>query len=194
MKSCQIKRYRAWLRAAGIVPAIVVIISGVTFAALQSQDNTLTGNTIATATANLQISTDGVTFTNTQPGFNFNNIVPGGAAMPVAGYPIYLKNAGGTPLTIKMLETKAPTVTGNANLDKVSILVTTVGSGNSAQSFTLNSLLSAVGGETIGTTNLDPGQTQQYKLQASMTADAVNASSASITGVDLLFSGTAVSN
>ncbi|MGZ6005408.1 MAG: hypothetical protein ACXWLH_04625, partial [Candidatus Saccharimonadales bacterium] len=134
----KIKRYRAWLRAAGIVPAIVIIISGVTFAALQSQDDTLSGNTIATATANLQISTDGVNYSNTQPGFNFSNLIPGGSPVPTAGYPIYLKNAGGTTLSIKMFETKMPIYTGNLDLGKVNIVITTVGSGGQAQSYSLN--------------------------------------------------------
>jgi hypothetical protein len=60
-------------RAVGVVAVLLVIVSGVTFAALQSQQDTLTGNTIQTATANLQLSTDGVNFTNSQAGFNFNN-------------------------------------------------------------------------------------------------------------------------
>src|SRR4051794_22881330 len=95
----------AIFRAIGVIAALIVIVSGVTFAALQSQQDTLTGNTIQTATANLQLSTDGTSYNNSHAGFDFTNIVPGGAAMPTAGYGFYLKNGGGTPLTLKLAVT-----------------------------------------------------------------------------------------
>jgi hypothetical protein len=44
------KNFKALARALGVVSAVVVVVSGVTFAALQSQQNVLAGNTIETAT------------------------------------------------------------------------------------------------------------------------------------------------
>src|SRR5665213_3201719 len=64
------------IRAAGIVAAVMVVVSGVTFATLQSQQVKLTGNTIQTATANLQISPDGIAYSGSQQGFAFSNLVP----------------------------------------------------------------------------------------------------------------------
>jgi hypothetical protein len=180
-------------RAVGVVAVLLVIVSGVTFAALQSQQDTLTGNTIQTATANLQLSTDGVNFTNSQAGFNFNNLVPGGPAVPTAGYGFYLKNAGGTALSLKMAIVNTPTNPDSVDLSKVSILLTTVGSGTGIQTFSLQSLL-APGGVALTGNSLTNGTTQQYKLQVSMTTDAISGSSASLGNLDFAFSGTAVSN
>ena len=92
---------KAVSRTVGIAGAALVIVSGVTFAILQSQQIKLTGNTIQTATANLVLSPDGVNYSSSQTGFTFSNLVPGGSAMPTCGYTFYLKNTGGTPLALK---------------------------------------------------------------------------------------------
>lgn len=190
------RNIKAFTRALGVVAAVLIVVSGVTFAALQSQQDTLTGNTIETATANLQVSKDGVTYSNTQPGFDFNNLIPGGSAQPTAGYPVYLKNAGGTPLSLKLAVTSTPSNPDNVDLSKVNVLLTTVGSGVPAQSFSLQGLVSSnsSGGLAITSGNLATGATQQYKLQVSMASDAVSGSSASLGNIDFAFSGQAVSN
>jgi hypothetical protein len=182
----------AILRAFGVVAVLVVIVSGVTFAALQSQQDTLTGNTIQTATANLQLSTDGATYTSSQAGFSFTNIVPGGSAVPTAGYSFYLKNAGGTPLNLKMAVVSTPTNPDGVDLSKVSVLLTTVGSGTPIQTFSLQSLMASGGVSLAG--SLANGTSQQYKLQVSMSTDAISGSSASLGNIDFAFSGVAVSN
>jgi hypothetical protein len=187
------KNLKALLRAVVVMAVVIVAVSGVTFAALQSQQDVLSGNTIETATANLQLSTDGVTYTNSHAGFDFNNIVPGGQAQPLTGYPVYLKNAGGTPLALKLAVINTPSNPDNIDLSKVSLLLTTVGSGSPSQSFSLQSLMAA-GGSAISSGNLVNGVSQQYKLQISMTADAVSGSSASLGSIDFAFSGQAVSN
>lgn len=181
---------------AGLMLAAVIILSGVTFAALQSQRNTLAGNTIQTANANLQLSADGVAYSDSHAGFDFNNLIPGGSAMPAAGYPFYLKNAGSTPLSIKVAVSSTPSNPNSVDLTKVNILLTTVGAGTPAQSFSLQSLVDsfAAGGTAISTSGLPAGGVQQYKLQASMMTDAVTGSSASLGNVDLVFYGTAVAN
>ncbi|HXE10222.1 MAG TPA: hypothetical protein VN554_02240, partial [Verrucomicrobiae bacterium] len=97
------------VRAISVIVAVLVMVGGVTFAALQSQQDTLAGNTVETATANLQLSTDGTTYGSSRSGFDFNNLVPGGQAVPAAGYSVYLKNNGGTPLALKMAVSSVPT-------------------------------------------------------------------------------------
>lgn len=190
------KHKTALLRAVGMVTAVVIIVSGVTFAALQSQQDTLTGNTIETATANLQLSTDGTNYSDSHAGFNFNNIVPGGQAVPTTGYPFYLKNAGGTPLSLKLAVTSLPTNPNTVDLGKVNVLLTPVATGTPMQTFTLQSLIasSASGGLAITSGNLASGASQQFKLQVSMATDAVSGSTASLGNIDFSFSGTAVSN
>jgi hypothetical protein len=183
-------------RAVGIVAAVMIIVGGVTFAALQSQQNVLAGNTIQTATANLQLSTDGTNYSDSHSGFDFNNIVPGGQAVPITGYPFYLKNGGGTPLALKFAVASVPTNPNNVDLSKVSVLLSTIGSGTAAQSFSLQMLMlaSSSGGLAINGNNLASGAVQQYKLQVSMTSDAVTGSSASLGNIDFAFSGLAQSN
>lgn len=181
------------VRAAGVIAAVLVIVSGITFAALQSQQDTLAGNTIETATANLQLSTDGTSYGNSRAGFDFNNLVPGGQPVPIAGYPVYLKNNGGTPLALKMAVTSVPTNPDNVDLSKVNVLVTLVGSSTGAQSFSLQSL-TGNGGVALPFGNLAANTSQQFKLQASMASDAVNGSFASLGNIDVSFTGTALSN
>jgi hypothetical protein len=172
----------ALARIISITAALIILLTGVTFAALQSQQNVLVGNTISTATANLQLSTDGTTYGDSKTGFDFNNIIPGGSAVPSAGYSFYLKNAGGTP-----------TNPSSVDLSKVNVILTTVGSGTGPQSFTLQSLL-APGGVSVASASLASAAAQQYKLQVSMALDAVTSSSASLGNIDFNFSGTAVAN
>lgn len=183
----------ASLRVVSVIAAVLILVSGVTFAALQSQQDTLAGNTVETATANLQLSTDGATYGSSRGGFDFNNLIPGGQAVPAAGYAFYLKNSGGTPLALRMTLSSVPTNPDNVDLSKVNVLVTAVGSGMSAQSFPLQSL-AANGGVALPFANLNSGASQQYKLQMSMASDAVSGSSASLGNIDVSFAGTAVSS
>lgn len=185
------KKRGGLMRAIILATLMVGLAGGGAYAVLQTQNNTLTGNTISTATANLQISADGTNFGNTHLGFDFNNIVPGGAAVPVTGYPFYLKNAGGTPLAIKFMVTGTPANPNNVDLSKVNVLLTTVASGIPVQTFNLQSLMSSAstGGISISPNNLDISFVQQYKLQVSMTADAFSGGSASIGNIDFAFAG-----
>src|SRR6476661_7849270 len=75
----------ALARAIATIAAVGVMVTGVTFAALQSQQAVLSGNTIQTASANLLIGTASPTstaFSNSHSGFSFTEIVPGGPAQP----------------------------------------------------------------------------------------------------------------
>ena len=192
----QFKNFKALTRAMGVAAAAVVVVSGVTFAALQSQQVKLTGNVIQTATANLLVSPDGTNYSAAQSGFSFSNLVPGGQAMPANGYPFFLKNGGGTPLALKFALSSTPSNPDAVDLNKVNVIVTPNG-GGSPQSFTLAALISAnaSGGVSILTPSaLMPGASAQYTLQVSMTSDAVTSSSASLGNIDFAFTGLAQSN
>jgi hypothetical protein len=178
-------------RALGIVSAVVIVVSGVTFAALLSQQAVLTGNSIETASANLQVSTDGTNYATTHAGFDFNGLIPGGPAMPTAGNPFYLRNIGSSPLALKFSVTTTPNNPNNVDLNLVAVNLITVGNG--AQVFSLQQLIDAnsTGGVALtgGGSSLAGGAIQQYKLQVSMNANAVNGS-ASLSNIDFAFSGT----
>ena len=189
----QTKRRISWLKLLLLLLGIVGAGGGVSFAALISQQAKLAGNTIQTATANLQISGDGSNFSNTQPGFVFSNLVPGAQASPANGYPVYLKNAGGTPLALQIAVSSLPTNPDSVDLSKVHVILTP-NSGGSVQNFTLQALIGSypAGGQAILSPSLlMPGATAQYKLQIMMDVDAVNGPSASINNVDFSFGGVA---
>jgi hypothetical protein len=185
------KRIRGVKRSVLLATLLVGMAGGSAYAVLQSQQDTLSSNTISTASANLTLSLDNIVYADSRPGYNFTNIIPGGAAVPTTGNPVYLKNNGGTPLGIKFMVSNTPTGTAGIDLSKVDVLLTTVASGNPVQTFTLQSLMSsfATGGITVTGSNIDPGNFQQYKLQVSMTSDAMSASSASIGNIDFAFRG-----
>lgn len=190
------KKFKALTRACAVVGLVLTIAGGLTFAALQSQQDTLSGNTIKTANANMLLSVDGANYSNSQPGYDFNNLIPGGAAMPLTGYSVYLKNTGATALGLKLAISSAPSNPNNVDLSKVNLLLTTVGSGSGTQSFSLASLIAAAasGGLDITSGNLASGMSQQYKLQISMASDSLTASSATLGNIDLAFNGLAVTN
>jgi hypothetical protein len=186
-----------FLRAGGVVAAVAVIVSGVTFAALQSQQVKLTGNSIQTATANLLVGSDGNNFATTQIGYAFGAIVPGGMATPANGYPVYLKNNGGTPLALKIGVSSTPSNLDSVDLTKVHVILSPDSGGGSPQNFTLQQLIASnsTGGQAIlSPGELLPGQTVSYKLQVSMDIDAMTGSSAAINNVDFSFSGSALSS
>lgn len=189
-----LNRRRLLMRSMFVIVLAIIAVSGVTYAVLQSQQVKLTGNVIETATANLQIGPDGNTYSSTpQSGFAFQNIIPGGQAVPTNGYVFYLKNAGATGLALKFAVTTTPSNPNNVDLSKVNVILTP-GGGGSPQSFTLAALIAAnaTGGLAVTTpTTLLAGAAHQYSLQVSMAADAFSGSNASLGNIDFAFSGVA---
>lgn len=190
----QQSNFKALARAVAVMGAVMAIVSGATFAALQSQQAVLSGNTISSATADLKISTDGVNYNNTQTGFDFPSVVPGGPAVPAAGHSFYLKNSGSTISQIKVGVSTVPTNLSNVDLAKVSVVITRVPGGTS-QTLTLTSLISSYAdGGTALTDNLNANSSSQYKIQVSMAADAFSGSSASLGNITFVFVGTALTS
>lgn len=185
-------QYQPVARAIMVISAVAVLATGVTFAALQSQQATLTGNTIQTASADLRIGTSATSFAATRSGFNFNGIVPGSSPVPTEGNNFYLKNYGSAVLALKVSVGTVPTNIANVDLDKVFVTITRVDTAT-IQKLPLSALVSshATGGMDV-TDTLAGATIAQYKVQASMAADAFSGSSAVIDGIDLVFAGTAV--
>jgi len=179
------------VRAAGIVSAVGLTVTGVTFAALQSQQAVLTGNTIQSATADLRIGTSASSFAASRAGFSFQDLIPGGPPMPSDGNVFYLKNYGSAPLALKLTVGSVPTNTSNVDLAKVLVQITRVDS-NVVQTASLQSLIEGYPANGLALTDLLSGNTTgTFKIRASMTADAFTGTSASIGAIDLVFSGTA---
>ena len=182
------------VRASLVISLMLGLVTGVTYAALQSQQSKFTGSTIQTSTANLLISHDGVNFANSQAGFTFANVIPGGSLAPANGYSIILKNAGGTALALKLAVSSTPTNPDNVDLTKVFVNLTSTNS-TPVMTIPLQTLIDsqATGGYAI--TNpaaLFSGNIYQYILQVSMAKDAFAGPSANIGAIDLSFSGTTV--
>lgn len=179
-------------RAVFVVAAVAVLATGVTYAALQSQPASLTGNSISTATADLRIGTSASTFSASRTGFAFGNIVPGAPAAPADGNVFYLKNYGASPLALKAAVSSLPTNTASVDLSKVYLVLSRVDT-SASQKLSIASLVSANTGAGIALTdNLAGGVTAQYKTQISMDDDAFSGTSATIGGIDLVFSGTVI--
>jgi hypothetical protein len=178
------------LRAIGVLSAVGVMVTGVTFAALQSQQATLAGNSIQSATADLRIGTSASTFDASRTGFSFKDIVPGGPAMPTDGNTFYLKNYGTATMTLKLAIGTTPTNLANVDLTKVKLLLSRVENGveQPAQTITLKSAIDS--GLTLSDP-IGPSTIVQYKLRVAMDADAFTGTAATIGGIDLVFSGTA---
>jgi len=183
-----IKTQGPLLRAMAVVGVVGVLATGVTFAALQSQQASLTGNTIQSATADLRIGTTASTFDASRNGFAFKDIVPGGSAMPADGFSLYLKNYGTAPLNLKMVVGGTTTNTSNADLSKVKLLISRADNENGSQTASLQSL--SASGLAL-TDPIAPGAVVQYKLRAAMDEDAFSGTAAVLGGIDLVFSGAA---
>lgn len=184
----------AIVRLVSIISMLTVTMGGVAYAALQSQTVTLTGNSIQTASAGLQVSNNGTTYATSQAGFNFAGIIPGGPAVPATGNLLYLRNVGETTLAIKMMVTGTPANLDAVDLSKVHVIITPI-SGGSVQNFTLDALIASntTGGMAIlSAANVLAGSTYNFRIQIQMDSDALTNSIATINNLDFAFIGVAV--
>lgn len=181
------------LRSIIILGGVGAITTAATFAALQSSNAVLSSNTISTATAFLSVSNDGTTFNNTKTGFTFANVTPGGAPVPATGYNFYLRNTGTANLSIKVTMATAPTNLNGIDLSKVFLDFSRTETGLS-QSVSIKALLdSNTAGGTLLNDVVNAGATGQYNVKVYMSADAyTGGNGATISGVDLIFSGLGV--
>lgn len=180
------------VRALGVTTAVMLAVSGVTFAALQSQDAVLQGNTITSATANLLIGDGSGTFGAATNGYNFTNIEPGPQLQPAGGNMITLRNNGSTKLGLRL--SMRPTNfsnPSNVNIDRIYVAITPAG--GTMQEHSLADLLTAYSGGapiSLGTT-VNAGQDIQVKFQVQIASDVITSttSAVNLSGIDLVFSG-----
>jgi hypothetical protein len=107
------------LRAVGIIAAVAVLVTSVTFAALQSQA-TLTDSSVSTASVNLLIW-DGDSFESTAPGFTITNLVPGDGSDPNM---FYFKNSGGATMDLTVHVPTSPSASGFTGWENLKVIIT----------------------------------------------------------------------
>jgi hypothetical protein len=188
-KTVRVSRRLKW--AGGLV-ASILMIGGAAFAVLQGQA-TLSGSSISTATSSLMISDDDTNYSSADHGFAFAGIIPGQRASQTEHFT--LKNTGDTSLALHMSAGSQAAFTPDADLSKVNIILTPHnigGATGTSESFSLQSLLDAnsSGGEAlIAPSTLGQNGRQGFDIQVAMDADAVSGSSATLSNLDLVFTG-----
>lgn len=179
------------LRAITVISSVTILVTGVTYAALQSGQAKLAGNTIKTASASLKISLNGTDYSDSQNGLTFTDVVPGAAAVTNTGNTFYLKNLGSVPLNLRIAISSTPSNTQNVDLSKVYLLLTR-SDGSGSQKLSMASLVSAnATGGTLLNDQLKAGVAANYQMAVQMDADAFTGSSADISGIDFVFNGIA---
>jgi hypothetical protein len=171
------------VRATVVIGAVAALVTGVTFAALQSSV-TYTGSQFTTATASLKIW-DGDSYEGTTTGFNFANVVPG---VETAATTFWLKNEGGVPLTVTSLG-NTPTLNNIADQTKVKFNFKNITDASGVTTYTLAQLTDATP-DPLPSGEMDAGDEEQYEIKVMVETGAVSGSSASMTNLDLTFTGT----
>jgi hypothetical protein len=186
------------VRSVSIFGVVAVLVTGVTYAALQSQA-TLTNNTIASATASLQVQSTG-SFASQDAGFAFTGVIPGGSAVPALGNAFKLRNNGTIDLDIAASIPTAPTFTvspvaGPVDLSKVDLVLScTTGANSFALTTDIAALVAAhgTGGVSMTPDNLPFSglNTADCTVQVQMDSDAFTGGSANSTNFNIVFTGT----
>lgn len=192
----KVLRINPVVRAVGVIAAVAVLVTGVTFAALDSSSASLTGNTVSSATADLTVSTNGSTFDSTKPGFDFEDVVPGGDPVPETGHAFWLQNEGAADLDLTA--TLPGTITTDPallDLTKVHLIITDPGAdealGGGDDTEVLNATFADLNaGEESIDGQLGSNDIKKFVVQVSMDANAFDGSSGSISAFDIEFNGT----
>lgn len=180
-------------RAIGVISAVLIVVSGVTFAALQSQDAKLSGSRISSATASLLIGDNQNNFTDIRNGFDFTDVIPGGPAAPAEGKPFNLLNQGSADLKLRAkLNPNVFSQQQSTELNKVYIVIKDSMTNQSSE-VSVGQLLNSYYDASPYDLGLTiPGGTDRgYSMQVRIDGDAVGNGRQQIVmqGLDLIFSG-----
>ncbi|MGC1177410.1 MAG: hypothetical protein WA843_05050 [Candidatus Saccharimonadales bacterium] len=183
-------KFSPMMRAVAVIGTVAALVTGVTFAALNSQA-TLTESTINTATANLTLW-NGSSFESSAPGFTITNLVPGTGT---ADLPFYFKNGGGVPLNLTAHVPVEPSSSGFSGWDNLK--VTFKNAAGVTTDTTMQALLAgnvSLSGDPLsagaqGDANT-PGTEGNFTAKFDITPSAVTGSSASVGSFNIDFAGT----
>jgi len=98
---------RAYVRATSVIASMLVLVVGVTFAAVNTQA-TLLGSTLSTTATDLLVW-NGNAFANSAPGFTVDDLVPG---IGSPEFTISFKNTGGGAMALSARIPTAPKFSG----------------------------------------------------------------------------------
>ena len=182
------------VRAVGVIGAVAILVTSITYAALQSQV-TLTNNTIASASTDLQINNtdNGGTFVDTDTGFAFTGAVPGGAESSVGNF--QLKNNGTADMNITVKVPTLPTWTvspaGPVDNSKVTVKLSCT---DANETYTVTKSLTDLNAAavTFATGSLAAGDTATCTAKIAMAVDAFTGESANASNFTFEFTGTPV--
>lgn len=113
-----LSKFNPIARAVGVIGVVAGLVTGVTFAALNSTA-TLTNTTISSATASLKLW-DGDSYESTAPGFTITDLVPGTGSENA----FYFQNASAVDLDVTASVPGAPSATGFTGWDKLKVTFT----------------------------------------------------------------------
>ncbi len=193
----KIHKPKDWKKPLGTFAVLALVTGGVAFALLQSQSS-LTGNSISTESANMLISQNDSNYGHTSAGYAFDGIIPGTQDSQTEHF--FLKNAGSAPLALRLGLTSTPTNAAGVDLSKVHVIVTpystTTYMPGTPQDFSLQSLVDA-GAEGVAVDYPNPlvaNSKEEFNVKVSVDDGAVGSDGASLSNIDLGFTGTAVGN
>ena len=185
------------VRASVVFAIVAALVAGVTYASLQSQA-TLTNNTIASATALLEVKSTG-SFAAQDAGFAFTGVVPGGPAVPALGNDFQLRNSGDVDLDIAASIPSAPTFTvspsGTVDTSRVDLVLDcTAGANTFSLTTDIDALVAAHGSGGVAMTPdalpFSGTNVADCTAKVQMDSDAFTGSSASSTNFNIVFTGT----
>lgn len=157
------------LRAIGIISAVAVMVSGVTFAALQNTA-TLTDNTINSNVDGLLVDSDGDdTFGSTDQGFAFNNITPGGTSSAKA---FALKNATNGPLEVNVQVTSEEPLPAGVDPEDISFIFDLPGGDDNDVEATWGEIIQTDGVNLFN--NLGAGVSTDLKVKVHLDSSVAN--------------------
>ena len=175
------------LRAIGVIGAVAALVTGVTFAALNSTA-TLTDNTISSGTAGLRVSTDNTTFSDSEPGFTVTGLIPGTGSTKT----FYLRNNGDIALDVsaRVPVLPGPPVFGYgfSGFENLTVSITSPACIDVVN--TNMSLLNA--GEVLLPCNslpVGPATSRTYDIHFDILPAAITGSQAGVGAFDLRFTG-----
>lgn len=184
-----------FVRASAILSAVMVLIAGVTFAALRSQNNVISGSRLTSASANLYLSKQAEGgYANTIPGYDFLNIVPGGQPGPSSGNDLYLRNSGSTDLNLGVtLNPARLSLSNGASAARTRLLVVDGEGDSQFASYTIDELVNAYYSGSPLPLNLVAGKQSTIHLRLRMQLEDAGSDTTqeqSIDNMDFIFSGT----
>lgn len=185
-------------RAGSALAIIMTLVSGVTFAALRSQNNVLSGSRLTSASADLTMARmNNDQWYTSLTAFDFPEVVPGGEPGPATGNDLFFRNGGSTNLDLKYGINISKVVNPNGlDLSKVRVVVVDANGGTVFASHSLTQLGAALGAGTPLPVNIVLGKNSITHLRVLMQleegASSNNTSQVELTNLDIVFSGTAV--